>query len=123
MITRERYGVRADGRPITEVSTYIPIEPDHPLAVEVPGEDGTWVRVSVGNSLTAMGATEVSHVEFTEAVQEAELRHEAVLAEIADRQERVQQEIEAKRDAIRKELVDLGLSTDAVTAILRQVRE
>lgn len=122
MITRERYGVRPDGRPITEVSTYIPAEPDHPLGEELSGVEGTWVRVSVGNSLTAMGATEVSKARFNDAVAEDELRHEAVLQEIADRQERVAREIEAKKDAIRRELADLGLSQDAITAILRNVR-
>lgn len=122
MITRERYGVRPDGRPITEVSSYIPVEPDHPLAEELNGEEGTWVRVSVGNSLTAMGATEVPKAKFTEAVEEAQLLHEAVLQDLADRQERVAQEIEEKKDVIRRELADLGLSQDAVTAILRNVR-
>jgi|SRR6185295_17522921 len=122
MITRERYGVRPDGRPITEVSTYIPTEPDHPLAEELAGEEGFWVRVSVGNSLTAMGAAEVSKAQFTGVVEEAQLLHEAVLQELADRQERVAQEIEEKKDVIRRELADLGLSQDAVTAILRNVR-
>lgn len=122
MITRERYGVRPDGRPVTEVSTYIPIEPDHPLAVEIEGEDGFWVRTSVGNSLTAMGAQAVSRQEFQTAVEEAELIHESMMQELADRQARIDQEIEAKRDLIRSELLTLGLSNDAVTEILRQVR-
>lgn len=122
MITRERYGVRPDGRPITEVSNYIPVEPDHPLAEEIQGEEGFWVRVSVGNSLTAMGAVEVSKAKFNDAVAEADLRHEAVLQEIADRQEQVAREIEAKKDAIRRELTDLGLSPDAILAILRNVQ-
>jgi hypothetical protein len=119
---RERFGVRPDGRPITEVTTYIPAEADHPLAVELAGEEGTWVKLSVGNSLAAMGAKEVSKAEFQEAVAEADLLHEAVLQEIADRQERVRREIEAKQDLIRRELLDLGLSFDAVNAIIRQVK-
>lgn len=123
MIQIERYGVKEDGNTVVETSTYIEVQPDHPLATQIEGYPGWWGRISVGNSLTLMAAKPVSKEKFLEAKEEHRLRVDAIQEELEQRRERRQQEIESKKVKIKQELEKLGLSSDTVDAIVRQVQE
>lgn len=122
MITIERLGVRPDGNPVIETSTYVPANPEHPLAVTLDSHDGFWVRVAVGNSLAHTQAKEVTPVEFNAAVSEiremVEIRH----LEAEQAREVIEAELTAKKEAVKTELANLGLSPTTVEAILDQVR-
>lgn len=122
MITTERLGVRADGNPVTETSSYISAAPDHPLAVTLVGHEGHWVRIAVGNHLESIGAKPVTQVEYNAAQSKLQEKVSQIAVEFRERQDVILREIEAKKGAIRAELSALGLSSDAVAAILAQVR-
>lgn len=124
MITFERLGIRnSDDNPVIETSTYIPAEIDHPLAVELEGFEGFWVRIAVGNSFTAIGAREVTEAQFNAAKSELEDLIEIREIEAQEQRDRIRAELDSKRTAIRAELSKLGLSSDTITAIIDQVRQ
>lgn len=123
MIQVERYGLRSDGNTVVETTTYIESLPDHPLAVEVEGHPGWWIKTMVGNSLLAVSAQPVTKQRFNEANEEMKLRVEAIQEEIEQRRELRRRELEEKQDRIKRELEKLGLSTDTVNAIIQQVKE
>lgn len=123
MITQERYGVRADGNPVTEITMYQEVAADHPMAITLPGLEGHYVKAMVGNSLTAIGAREVTRQQFLDAGEEIRLRGEAVMDELQRKHDLRQRELEEKKSEVRRELAKLGISPDTVNAILRQVRE
>lgn len=123
MITLERYGIRnGDDNPVIETSTYIEADPDHPLAVEIEGHEGFWVRVAVGNSLTAVNARPVSKVQYNAAVSELHDRIEVMQAEHEARREAAKMELADKKAQVSKELAKLGLSAQTIDAILAQVQ-
>lgn len=123
MITVERYGVRADGNPVIETSTYIPAPPDHPLAVTLDGHEGTWVRIAVGNGLSAVGAQEVTEAKYRLAKDELRDKIERNELEARAKRQAAAEEIAAKKNEVRAELARLGLSPQTITAILDQVRQ
>ena len=123
MITVERLGIRnADENPVIETSTYIEVEPDHPMAVELKGHEGHFARVAVGNSLSQLNARPVTRAEFDFATDEIAARVADREAEALEEKTRIEAEIEAKKTQIEGELLNLGLSPGAVHAILAQVR-
>ena len=122
MITIERLGIRQDGNPVVETSTYVPVAPDHPLAVTLEGQEGYWARMAVGNSFTAIGARSASRQEFEAAKQDINEKAEAIRIEVQARHEQMKAELDAKKDDVRKELSKLGLSQTTIKAILDQVR-
>lgn len=122
MITIERLGVRKDGNPVVETSTYIPAAPDHPLAMTLAGVEGHWVLLAVGNSLKHAGAREVTKAEFNS--------HKSAIAELVEARLVEAQEVldmaaavrEAKKADVEAELESLGLSAGAISAILDGVK-
>lgn len=123
MITFERLGVREDGNPVIETSTYTEVAPDHPLAVELEGHEGHWALVAVGNSFKHVRAKEVSRAEYNahvsslhDLIEERRLEHEA-------EKERIANDLAHKKDAVDRELTKLGLSRETVMAILKQIQE
>ena len=122
MITFERLGVRDDGNPVIETSTYIPADPNHPLAVELEGHEGFWVRIAVGNSFNHVRAKEVSRAEYNAHVAEIHDLNESRRLDAEEARERAKAELDAKKNEVRAELAKLGLSPQTITAILDQVR-
>lgn len=122
MIIKERLGIRSDGNPVIETSTYIPATPDHPDAVELEGVEGDWVLVAVGNAFNQVNATEVSLAEFTQAQEDIKAVLVAKEVEAEEIRNRVAAELAAKKTAIEGELANLGLSSETIQAILSQVK-
>lgn len=123
MITTERLGVRPDGNPIVETSIYIEAAPDHPLAVQVEGHIGYWVRTFLGNSLATHSAVEVTRMEWNAAKSALEEHIAQVKIDREARDEIIREEMKQKKDKIRLELIKLGLSEQTVSAILQQVQQ
>lgn len=122
-IIKERYGIRPDDNPVVETSTYIESTQEHPMAVQIEGVPGWWVRIGVGNSLTALNARPVTYTEYQNHAQEHRLRVEAIQEDLDRKRDLRQRELDAKKDQVKAELRKLGLSEDTVSAILDQVRE
>lgn len=122
MIVKERYGVRSDGNPVIETSTYIEAAPDHPLAEELEGVEGYWVRVAVGNSLTVTSAKPVSHQKFLEAKEEHRLKVEAAQEELQRQLDIKQREREEKQAEAIAELQAKGISLEAISALLDRAK-
>lgn len=123
MISQERYGIRPDGNPVTEITQYQEVAPDHPFALQLEGIEGYWTKTMVGNSLTALGAREVTYVEYLDAGEEIRLKSEAMMEELQRQRDQRAQELDAKKDQVRLELATLGLSPETINTILAQVRE
>lgn len=123
MITIERLGIRnSDENPVVETSTYIEVEPDHPMAVELTGHEGYWARIAVGNSLNQLNARPVSRAEFDFAQDEIAARVAEREAAAVEERARIHAEIAAKKAEIEIELLALGLSYGAIKAILAQIK-
>lgn len=123
MITIERLGIRnSDENPVVETSTYIEVEPDHPMAVELKGHEGHWARIAVGNSLNQLNARPVSRAEFDFAQDEIAARVAEREAAAVEERARIYAEIAAKKAEIEIELLALGLSYGAIKAILAQIK-
>lgn len=78
-ITRTRYGLAPDGRPLEEVTTYVQVSIDHPSAeVLVGAEEGTyWTVAAVSSPLAAFGARVVSQSEYANSVTAAAVKVKA----------------------------------------------
>lgn len=122
MITRERYGVRTDGSPVIETSTYVEVSPDNPLAEELQGVDGFWARVAVGNSLTVMAAKSVSKKDYDLAKEEHELRVDAAREELQQELDQKQREQEARQATAMADLRKLGIPLESIQALLFQAK-
>lgn len=120
MIEVKRFGIRADGNPVIEASTYLPAAPDHPLAVELPGHDGFWVRIAVGNSFSVIGAKPVTEAEYNQAANDIREIVERNEQEARLAREIAAEELATKRLAALNELAALGLSQTTIQAILDQ---